>query len=46
MRAGGNYDRIISSGPELDRVKTYLRIFAGEQEEEPGLAIHSHASYF
>jgi hypothetical protein len=34
MRAGGYYDRIMSGGPELDRVKTYLRIFAGEQEEE------------
>jgi hypothetical protein len=34
MRAGGYYDRIMSGGSELDRVKTYLRIFAGEQEEE------------
>ncbi len=33
MRTGGYYDRIMSGGPELDRVKSYLRIFAGEQEE-------------
>ena len=33
MRAGGYYDRIMSAGPELDRVKTYLQIFAGEREE-------------
>lgn len=33
MRAGGYYDRIMSAGPELDRVKAYLRIFGGEQDE-------------
>jgi hypothetical protein len=31
MRAGGYYDRIMAGGPELDRVKDYLRAFAGER---------------
>lgn len=41
MRAGGYYDRIMAGGPELDRVKTYLRMFAGEQEEESGKPLQS-----
>ncbi len=31
MRAGGYYDRIMAGGAELDRVKDYLRAFAGER---------------
>lgn len=30
MRIGGYYDRVMSAGPELDRVKAYLRACAGE----------------
>lgn len=30
MRAGGYYEAVMSAGPELDRVKRFLRIFAGE----------------
>lgn len=41
MRSGGYYDRIMSGGPELDRVKTYLRIFASEQQEEPSRPLQS-----
>jgi aspartate beta-hydroxylase len=32
MRTGGYYDRIMAGGPELDRVKDYLRAFAGERD--------------
>jgi aspartyl/asparaginyl beta-hydroxylase (cupin superfamily) len=32
MRAGGFYDRIMAAKPELDRVKDYLRAFAGERD--------------
>ena len=31
MRAGGYYDRVMAAGAELDRVKEYLRCFAGER---------------
>ena len=31
MRAGGYYDLIMAGGSELDRVKEYLRAFAGER---------------
>jgi hypothetical protein len=30
MREGGYYDRVMRAGPELDRVKQYLRAFDGE----------------
>ncbi len=30
MRAGGYWDRVMSGGPELARVREYLRLFAGE----------------
>ena len=33
MRAGGYYDRIMGAGPELDRVKAYLRAF---EDPKPG----------
>ena len=36
MRHGGFYDRIMSGGSELDRVKAYLQVFAEEREAEPG----------
>jgi aspartate beta-hydroxylase len=36
MRSGGYYDRIMASGSELDRVKHYLEIMAGEREEIRG----------
>lgn len=32
MRAGGYYDAIMAAGPELDRVKEYLMMFAGERD--------------
>ena len=32
MRAGGYYDRIMAGGEELDRVKDYLRAFAGQRD--------------
>ena len=35
MRAGGYYDRVMASGPELDRVKKYLRLCAGEEAPAP-----------
>ena len=33
MRSGGYYDRIMRAGPELDRVKEFLEIMAGERPE-------------
>ena len=41
MRGGGFYDRVMSGGPELDRVKVYLRMFTGEVEEEPGAPLQN-----
>jgi aspartate beta-hydroxylase len=31
MKSGGYYARVMAGGPELDRVKDYLRAFAGER---------------
>jgi len=31
LRRGGYYDRVMSAGPELDRVKEYLRSWTGER---------------
>lgn len=36
MRHGGYYDNSMARGPELDRVKAYLRMFAGELEPASG----------
>ncbi|WP_334186705.1 aspartyl/asparaginyl beta-hydroxylase domain-containing protein [Noviherbaspirillum sp.] len=33
MKAGGYYDRVMSAGPELDRVKQYLSILEGTSQE-------------
>ena len=35
MRAGGFYDRVMSGGAELDRVKDFLRACAGEASAAP-----------
>ena len=35
MKSGGYYDNIMAAGPELDRVKSYIRAFAKEQEIKP-----------
>lgn len=32
MRDGGYYDRVMSAGPELDRVKQFLLAFAGKRD--------------
>jgi aspartyl/asparaginyl beta-hydroxylase (cupin superfamily) len=39
MRAGGYYDRIMAGGPELDRMKKYLRLCAGEDAPAPALPL-------
>ena len=35
MRAGGYFERVMSGGPELDRVKCFLQICAGERPNIP-----------
>lgn len=35
MRAGGYFDRVMAGGPELDRVKQFLRACAGERASAP-----------
>jgi len=36
MKAGNYYDRVMAGGAELDRVKDYLRAFAGERSPAGG----------
>ena len=44
MRAGGFYDRVMAAGPELDRVKQYLRVCAGEEAPAPAMPL-MHPTY-
>ena len=47
LRAGGYYDRVMSMGPELDRVKQFLQACAGERSIPPADATqHPHYPLF
>lgn len=45
MRSGGFYDRIMASGPELDRMKTFLRRCSGEEATPPNPDPMVHPKY-
>lgn len=47
FRRGGFYDRVMAAGPELDRMKEYLQVWAGERPQraqDPSL--HPHYPLF
>ena len=47
MRAGGYFERVMSGGPELDRVKDFLLICAGERPDTPPSPLqHPHYPCF
>jgi hypothetical protein len=46
LRRGGYYDRVMSAGPELDRVKEYLRLWTGERAPVPNPAQRPHYPLF
>jgi hypothetical protein len=41
MREGGFYDAIMSAGPSMQRMQSYLRMLAGDEAEAPGLPLQN-----
>jgi len=46
MRAGGYWARVMAAGPELDRVKQYLRAFEASRASPPDAALDPHYPLF
>jgi len=46
LRRGGYYDRIMSAGPGLDRVKAYLRAWTGERPQDRDAVQRPHYPLF
>lgn len=46
LRRGGYYDRVMSAGPELDRVKEYFRRWTGERPQHADAVQRPHYPLF